>query len=102
MSDSPVQPEVGGEEGKVERRRLMQALIVEDDADMLRLIEKVMHLRGHQVTGCADAESAWTAYQQGQYSLVFLDWQLPGMDGLELCRRIRSHPESEQTIIVMI
>ncbi|MEP6887571.1 MAG: sigma-54 dependent transcriptional regulator [Nitrospirales bacterium] len=103
MSDPAVQPEVSGEEGrKVERRRLIQALIVEDDEDMLRLIEKVVHLRGHQATGCADAESAWTAYQQDQYSLVFLDWQLPGMDGLELCRRIRSHPNSEGTIIVMI
>lgn len=103
MSDPPVQPEIAGQEaGDVERRRLIQALIVEDDGDMLRLIEKVVQLRGHQVTGCADAESAWTAYQQGQYSLVFLDWQLPGMDGLELCRRIRSHPNSERTIIVMI
>jgi DNA-binding NtrC family response regulator len=103
MSDAAVQPELVQDEGhKVERRRFMQAIVVEDDPDMLRLIEKVMHLRGHQVTGCADAESAWTAYQQGRYSIVFSDWQLPGMDGLELCRRIRSHPNSEQTIIVMI
>jgi DNA-binding NtrC family response regulator len=103
MSNAAVQPEVGGEGGvKAERRKLMQALIVEDDSDMLRLIEKVVQLRGHHVTGCADAESAWTAYQHGQYSLVFLDWQLPGMDGLELCRKIRSHPNNEQTIVVMI
>jgi DNA-binding NtrC family response regulator len=103
MSDPAVQPEIATKEVReVERRKLMQALIVEDDVDMLRLIERVVHLRGHQVTGCADAESAWTAYQEGHYSLVFLDWQLPGMDGLELCRRIRSHPNSKRTIIVMI
>lgn len=103
MSDPAVQPANSVMEGReVERRRLLQALIVEDDADMLRLIEKVIHHRGHQVTPCADAESAWSAYQQGPYSLVVVDWQLPGMDGLELCRRIRSHPNSERTIIVMI
>lgn len=103
MSDPAVQPAIATKEVReVERRKLMQALIVEDDVDMLRLIERVVHLRGHQVTGCADAESAWTAYQEGHYSLVFLDWQLPGMDGLELCRRIRSHPNSKRTIIVMI
>jgi DNA-binding NtrC family response regulator len=103
MSDPIVQQPPGGHGGcDGERRKLMRALIVEDDADMLRLIEKVVHLRGHQVTGCADAEAAWTAYQQGDYSLAFLDWQLPGMDWLELCRKIRSHPNGERTIIVMI
>jgi two-component system response regulator HydG len=80
----------------------MRVLVVEDDSDMLRLIETVAHRRGHRVTGCADAESAWAAYQQDEYALAFLDWQLPGMDGLELCRRIRSHPNSDRTIILMI
>ncbi|HKN86327.1 MAG TPA: sigma-54 dependent transcriptional regulator, partial [Nitrospiraceae bacterium] len=103
MSDSTVRQEVPGkDERSLDRRRPMRVLIVEDDSDMLRLIETVAHRRGHRVTGCADAESAWAAYQQDEYALAFLDWQLPGMDGLELCRRIRSHPNSDRTIILMI
>lgn len=103
MSDPTIQQSAGGQNGSDgERRRFLQALIVEDDVDMRHVIEKVVHLAGHHLTCCADAESAWTAYQQGEYSLVFLDWQLPGMDGLELCRRIRSHPKGERTIVVMI
>ena len=103
MSDSTVRQEVPGKEQRsLDRRRPMHVLIVEDDSDMRRLIETVAGLRGHRVTGCADAESAWAAYQQDEYALAFLDWQLPGMDGLELCRRIRSHPNSDRTIILMI
>lgn len=103
MSDSTVRQEVAGKDDRsLDRRRPMRVLVVEDDSDMLRLIETVAHRRGHRVTGCADAESAWAAYQQDEYALAFLDWQLPGMDGLELCRRIRSHPNSDRTIILMI
>ena len=103
MSDSTVRQEVGGKDGHaVDRRRPMNVLVVDDDSDMRHLIEMVAQMRGHRVTGCADAESAWRAYQQGEYTLTFLDWQLPGMDGLELCRKIRSHPNGDRTIILMI
>ncbi|MGH7232277.1 MAG: sigma-54-dependent transcriptional regulator [Nitrospiraceae bacterium] len=80
----------------------LKALVVEDDEDMRRLIEKVLSLRGHQVTACADAETGWDAYQKDLYQLVFLDWQLPGIDGIELCRRIRALPGGDRSIIVMI
>jgi DNA-binding NtrC family response regulator len=103
MSDPSVRLEIAGQgASSLERRRPMRVLIVEDDVDMLRLIETVVHVRGHQTTRCPNAESAWTAYQQGEYALTFLDWQLPGMDGLELCRKIRSHPNGDRTIILMI
>jgi DNA-binding NtrC family response regulator len=103
MSESTVpQESVGGTTQEVERRMLIHALVVEDDEDMRRLIGKVVQMRGHQVTGCENAEAAWATYQEGSFSIVFLDWQLPGMDGLELCRKIRSHPKGERSVIVMI
>ena len=76
MSDPSVRLEIAGQgASSLERRRPMRVLIVEDDVDMLRLIETVVHVRGHQASRCADAESAWAAYQQGEYALAFLDWQ---------------------------
>ena len=103
MSESIVPQESGGPTTQeVDRRRLIHALVVEDDEDMRGLIVKVVQMRGHQVTGCGNAETAWTTYQEGSFSIVFLDWELPGMDGLELCRKIRSHPKGERSVIVMI
>ncbi len=80
----------------------LSALVVEDDEDMRRLIEKVLLAHGHRVTTCADAEAGWEAYQRDPYHLVFLDWQLPGMDGIQLCRRIRALPNGDWSIVVMI
>ena len=103
MSESIVPQESGGPTTQeVDRRRLIHALVVEDDEDMRGLIVKVVQMRGHQVIGCGNAETAWTTYQEGSFSIVFLDWELPGMDGLELCRKIRSHPKGERSVIVMI
>jgi len=103
MSESIVPQESGGPTTQeVDRRRLIHALVVEDDEDMRGLIVKVVQMRGHQVIGCGNAETAWTTYQEGSFSIVFLDWELPGMDGLELCRKVRSHPKGERSVIVMI
>lgn len=80
----------------------MQVLLVDDDEDLRRLFETLLSARGHDVTACGDAESAWAAYRRSRHPLVLLDWELPGMDGLELCRRIRAMPEGAHSVIVMI
>lgn len=79
----------------------MQTLIVEDDAPTRRLLEGILGARGHEVTARADAESAWEAYQQTPYRLALLDWVLPGMDGLQLCRLMRAHPHGDRSVIVV-
>ncbi|MDR4479279.1 MAG: sigma-54 dependent transcriptional regulator [Nitrospira sp.] len=82
----------------------MRVLLVEDHIDIQGLFEQVIVARGHEVTACADGESAWEAYGRRPYELVLLDWELPGggMDGLQVCRTIRSSPGSERCVIVMI
>lgn len=68
----------------------MQVLLVEDNESTRTLLDAVLASRNHVATTCADAESALAAYSPERFPLVVLDWLLPGMDGLELCRRIRS------------
>lgn len=80
----------------------MKILIVEDDNMMLRILKRAAMAVGHEATGCVDAERALEMLGESRYPLVILDWLLPGMDGLELCRRIRSMPEGEQTFILMV
>jgi DNA-binding NtrC family response regulator len=82
----------------------MRVLLVEDHIDLRRLFEQVTVARGHEVTACANGESAWDAYGRKTYELLLLDWELRGggMDGLQLCRAIRSSPGGDRCVIVMI
>lgn len=80
----------------------MRALLVEDDNEMRELLRISLADRGHSVTACADAESAWAAYQKQPFPLVYLDWLLPGMNGLELCKKIRSYLLGHESVILII
>ena len=80
----------------------MKTLLVDDTKDIRRLIEHVLRRRGHEVTACEDAEAAWEACQGQTFPLIVLDWLLPGMDGLQLCRQIRSLPDGDRSVILVV
>jgi len=80
----------------------MNVLLIEDDPDMRELFGHLLAARGHAVTACADGEEGWQAYQSGSFAIAIVDWVLPGMDGLEVCRRIRSLPLGSTPFILMI
>jgi len=80
----------------------MKALLIEDDPVGRRLLEAALSSRGHDVTACADAESAWEIFQRDPHALVVADWLLPGMDGLALCRNIRALPDGDRSVILVI
>jgi DNA-binding NtrC family response regulator len=82
----------------------MRVLIVEDQEDIRELFGQVIRSLGHQALACADGESGWKAYEKASYHLILLDWELAsgGMDGLELCRKIRADRRGDRCVIVMI
>ncbi len=67
----------------------MKILIVDDDELSLRLLEKKLLGWSHFVFTAGDGEIAWQILQEEEVDLVFSDWNMPVLDGLELCRRIR-------------
>ena len=75
-------------------------LIIEDDRDISHLI--ALHLKdlSFQVDAAADGIQGLSMAQKGNYDLVILDLMLPKLDGLEICKRLRS--ESNQTPILML
>jgi len=79
---------------------LLPTLIVEDDEDQRVLLTRVLESRGHEVLACADAESGLKAFQSTVFPLVILDIELPGMSGMELCRRMRLVPDADRTVIL--
>ena len=57
---------------------------------------------GHEATGFEDGQQAWDAYLASPSPLVVLDLRMPGVDGLELCRRIRAHDAGDATFILIV
>lgn len=72
---------------------MSRVLLVEDEAELGASVAEYLTLSGIEVTHVGDAESAWQEISSGSVALVLLDITLPGMSGLELCRRIREHSE---------
>ena len=79
-----------------------KALIVDDSKPTLLALSETAASQGYAVTSCADAESALDAFVRYHHPLVLTDWTLPGMDGLELCRKIRQLPVGDNTVIIII
>ena len=79
----------------------MRVLLVEDDGSTRRFLKVILEKLGYETTVCENAEDGWEAYQKQIHSLAVLDWLLPGMSGVELCRQIRAMPESAGTVILM-
>ncbi len=68
----------------------MKILIAEDDAVSRRLLEKLLIASGYEVVATVDGPSAWELLQAPDAPrLALLDWMMPGMDGVEVCRQVR-------------
>ncbi len=83
-------------------RTCLRALVVEDDPAIRDVLADVLVERGHEVVACPDGEAAWAACQREAFGLILLDLGLPGMDGLELCRRFRTLPHGHQSVAVVL
>ena len=75
-------------------------LVVDDNPANLRLIEVVLEQAGHEVRVATDAESALEAIEGAPPRLIMMDLQLPGIDGLELTRRLKGDPLTKDIVIV--
>ncbi len=64
-------------------------LIIEDDDLILKMLRRSLVYEGYQVDTAMDGEGGLNLLRDNKPALVILDWMLPGMDGLEVCRRIR-------------
>lgn len=67
----------------------MRVLVVDDDNRIREVLRRQLSYEGYQVTLAGDAREAFSQVAENPPDLVVLDWMLPGMSGLEVCRRIR-------------
>jgi CheY-like chemotaxis protein len=77
-------------------------LIVDDNAINLKLLRLTLKVEGYDVQTAVDAEQAMAVLTGFRPRLVLMDLQLPGMDGLDLTRRLKADPATRDAIIVAV
>ncbi|MGQ4808195.1 Regulator of RpoS [Candidatus Entotheonellaceae bacterium PAL068K] len=70
-----------------------KALIVDDDPEVRRLLETILQAEGVDISTASDGQTALTLAQQEHPALVLLDQQLPSINGLDICRKLRATPD---------
>ncbi len=80
----------------------MKILIAEDNPVSRRLLEKILEKDGHEVLSAEDGLKAFELFQKNEVSMVISDWMMPRMDGLALCRKIRSSAKENYTYIIVL
>lgn len=68
---------------------MKKILVVDDEKDICDLFRRILESAGYQVSTANSGEEALEIIRQESFSLLFLDLNLPGIDGIELCRRAR-------------
>jgi len=79
-----------------------RVLIVEDEEPLVTLLRYNLEAEGYQVDAVTRGDEAETVLKENVPDLLLLDWMLPGLSGIELCRRLRSREETERLPIVML
>ena len=84
----------------------MRILIAEDDAVTRRILEATLERLGLDVITAHDGDAAWRALEtlkgKNAPELAVLDWMMPGLEGIEICRRLRATPGFELLYIILL
>lgn len=81
----------------------MRILIAEDDATSRRILEAALTKWGYDVVSVADGTEAWKKLQDADApKLAILDWMMPGIKGVEICRKLRENKKDEEQYTYLI
>src|SRR5579863_1892289 len=87
----------------METSSINAVLIAEDDPIFRRILESWFKRWDYRVNAVADGTNAWELLQkQDAPELAILDWMMPGMDGIELCRRIRGLDNGPYRYVILL
>ena len=76
-------------------------LIIDDEEMLIQMTKSILKKRGFRITACLTAEESLPLIEKEKPDLIILDYLLPGKNGIELCREIKSHPATSGIPILM-
>ena len=80
----------------------MKILIAEDDPVSRCFLEVTLIKWGYEVVTTSDGNDAWEAFQRERPTIAIFDWMMPGIDGAEVCRRVRSVETTIPSYLIML
>ena len=81
----------------------MKVLTAEDDSITRKIINRTVEKLGHEVVSAANGAEAWDKFQDDDdIEVIISDWMMPGIDGLELCRRVRDAGRPDYTYFIFL
>ena len=80
----------------------MQIILADDSEVTRRMLAATLTRAGHDVIAVGDGEAAWAAFEAQRPPMLILDWQMPGLDGLGVCRRVRESPDGGDFFVLMV
>ncbi len=80
----------------------MKILIAEDNPVAEKVLRLTLQGFGHEVVSAPSGAAAWELFEQDPFRVIVSDWMMPDMDGLELCRRVRSRPDTRYTYFILL
>lgn len=83
-------------------KRIAHVLVIEDEADISELIAYNLEREGYQVTTRADGEAGLNQARREVPDLILLDLMLPSMDGIEVCRNLKSESATKHVPVIMV
>lgn len=80
----------------------MKILIAEDDPVSVKILQFTLEHFGHEVVTAASGSEAWEIFDREPVRVIVSDWMMPGLDGLELCQKIRQRAKTEYTYFILL
>ena len=77
-------------------------VVIEDEADILEVLQYNLKREGYTVVPSRDGEDGLASVRRENPDLVLLDLMLPGLDGLEVCRRVRAHEQGKDAYLLVV
>ena len=81
---------------------MAQILVIDDDLAIQTLLVRSLGRSGHEVSVASNGEEGWRKIQENCPALVICDWLMPGIDGLEVCRRLKTTPQFSTTFFILL
>jgi CheY-like chemotaxis protein len=80
----------------------MKILIAEDDPVSVKILQFTLQHYGHEVVVSTSGQEAWEKFDADPVRVIVSDWMMPGLDGLQLCQKVRQRPKTDYTYFILL
>lgn len=80
----------------------MKILIAEDDVIAEKVLRLTLQVSGHEVVTARTGTEAWEMFDRDPVRVIISDWMMPGLDGLQLCQKVRQRPKTDYTYFILL